>query len=57
MSPRVSNASASTWRKGLGLAHVGQFCSRNWRVIDAIRGKSAALDDLKAAFPPISLEK
>jgi NAD(P)-dependent dehydrogenase (short-subunit alcohol dehydrogenase family) len=37
--------------RGLGLALVEQFCSRDWHVIGTVRGKSAALDDLKARFP------
>ena len=32
--------------RGLGLALVEQFCSRDWHVIGTVRGKSAALDDL-----------
>ena len=42
--------------RGLGLALVEQFCSRDWHVIGTVRGKSAALDDLKARFPA-SLEE
>jgi NAD(P)-dependent dehydrogenase (short-subunit alcohol dehydrogenase family) len=42
--------------RGLGLALAEQFCSRDWRVIGTVRGKSAALDDLKARFPA-SLEE
>ena len=37
--------------RGLGLALVEQFCSRNWHVIATVRGKSPALDSLKACFP------
>ena len=37
--------------RGLGLALVEQFCSRDWHVIGTVRSKSAALDDLKARFP------
>jgi len=42
--------------RGLGLALVEQFCSRDWHVIGTVRSKSAALDDLKARFPA-SLEE
>jgi NAD(P)-dependent dehydrogenase (short-subunit alcohol dehydrogenase family) len=42
--------------RGLGLALVEQFCSRDWHVIGTVRGTSAALDDLKARFPA-SLEE
>ncbi|MDB5580320.1 MAG: putative short-chain dehydrogenase/reductase [Bradyrhizobium sp.] len=42
--------------RGLGLALVEQFCSRDWHVIGTVRGKSAAQDDLKARFPA-SLEE
>jgi NAD(P)-dependent dehydrogenase (short-subunit alcohol dehydrogenase family) len=42
--------------RGLGLALVEQFCSRDWHVIGTVRGKSPALDDLKARFPA-SLEE
>jgi NAD(P)-dependent dehydrogenase (short-subunit alcohol dehydrogenase family) len=42
--------------RGLGLALVEQFCSRGWHVIGTVRGKSPALDDLKARFPA-SLEE
>src|SRR3984885_3105050 len=37
--------------RGLGLALVEQFCSRDWHVIGTVRSKSAALDALKARFP------
>lgn len=37
--------------RGLGLALVEQFCSRDWHVIGTVRGKSAAFDDLKVRFP------
>ena len=42
--------------RGLGLALVEQFCSRDWHVIATVRRKSAALDALKARFPA-SLEE
>jgi NAD(P)-dependent dehydrogenase (short-subunit alcohol dehydrogenase family) len=42
--------------RGLGLALVEQFCSRDWHVIGTVRGKSPALDELKARFPA-SLEE
>ena len=42
--------------RGLGLALVEQFCSRDWRVIGTVRGESAALDDPEARCPA-SLEK
>ena len=42
--------------RGLGLALVEQFRSRDWHVIGTVRGRSAALDDLKARFPA-SLEE
>jgi NAD(P)-dependent dehydrogenase (short-subunit alcohol dehydrogenase family) len=37
--------------RGLGLALVEQFCSRDWHVIATVRGKTPALDALKARFP------
>ena len=37
--------------RGLGLALVEQFCSRDWHVIATVRRKSPALDALKARFP------
>src|SRR5271169_3465811 len=42
--------------RGLGLALVEQFCSRDWHVIATVRRKSPALDALKARFPA-SLEE
>ena len=42
--------------RGLGLALAEQFCSRDWHVIATVRGKSPALDALKARFPA-SLEE
>jgi NAD(P)-dependent dehydrogenase (short-subunit alcohol dehydrogenase family) len=36
--------------RGLGLALVEQFCSRDWHVIGTVRRKSAAFDGLKARF-------
>jgi NAD(P)-dependent dehydrogenase (short-subunit alcohol dehydrogenase family) len=42
--------------RGLGLALVEQFCSRDWHVIGTVRGNSAALGDLEARFPA-SIEK
>jgi NAD(P)-dependent dehydrogenase (short-subunit alcohol dehydrogenase family) len=42
--------------RGLGLALVEQFCGRDWHVIGTVRGKSAALEALKACFPA-SLEE
>jgi NAD(P)-dependent dehydrogenase (short-subunit alcohol dehydrogenase family) len=36
--------------RGLGLALAEQFCSRDWRVIATVRGRSVALEDLKARF-------
>jgi NAD(P)-dependent dehydrogenase (short-subunit alcohol dehydrogenase family) len=42
--------------RGLGLALVEQFCSRDWCVIATVRSKSPALDELKARFPA-SLEE
>jgi NAD(P)-dependent dehydrogenase (short-subunit alcohol dehydrogenase family) len=36
--------------RGLGLALVEQFCNRDWHVIATVRGKSPALDALKARF-------
>ena len=37
--------------RGLGLALVEEFCSRDWHVIATVRRKSPALDALKARFP------
>jgi NAD(P)-dependent dehydrogenase (short-subunit alcohol dehydrogenase family) len=42
--------------RGLGLALVEQFCSRDWHVIGTVRGESVALGDLQARFPA-SLEE
>jgi NAD(P)-dependent dehydrogenase (short-subunit alcohol dehydrogenase family) len=36
--------------RGLGLALVEEFCSRDWHVIGTVRSKSAAFDGLKGRF-------
>ena len=52
-SPTILIVGAS---RGLGLALVEQFCSRDWHVIATVRRNSAGLDVLKARFPT-SLEE
>jgi NAD(P)-dependent dehydrogenase (short-subunit alcohol dehydrogenase family) len=42
--------------RGLGLALVEQFCTRDWHVIATVRSTSSGLDALKTRFPA-SLEQ